>query len=283
MRYKGKYSLKENLIKGRGMRLIREMQIGKDKLGPLVQRILDARALSGNDRKKAAGDAAEDLIMQHLGNATQLNAAPFGNNFPFADVMTGSADDLRDSGNGDPGSAIFYSVKCCTQDGSFDAKQKLNPDDFCAGMEAAGFIDPDQEVVTFKWALYALTIDYDGDSVQIYKTPPLTIACYRDPENTTGGMGAGWVAGGSAKRPGASMGMKIANENWDGTTQIRSISQLESELGVSVRPVGVGSYSPKEKGPDKGKVDPAYDEGGPAMKGGRMPRNRDPGFRGTDV
>ena len=234
MRYKGKYSLKENLINGRGMRLIKEMRIGKDKMGPLVQRILDAKALTGQARRKTAGDAAEELIMQHLGNATQLNAAPFGNNFPFADVMTGSADDLRNSGNGDPGSAIFYSVKCCTQDGTFDAKQKLNPDDFCARMEAAGFIDPDQEVVTFKWALYALTIDYDGDAVQIYKTPPITVACYRDPENATGGMGAGWVAGGASKRPEVT-GMRIANENWDGNTQLRSISQLESELGVSVQ------------------------------------------------
>ena len=273
MRYKGKYSLKENLIKGRGMRLIKEMRIGKDKMGPLVQRILDARNLSGNARKKAAGDAAEELIMQHLGNAQQLNAAPFGNNFPFADVMVGNPQELSQSDNGDPGSAIYYSVKACTQDGTFDAKQKLNPDDFCARMEDAGFVRPDQQVVTFKWAMYALTIDYDGDAVQIYKTPPVTVACYRDPEDTTGGMGAGWKAGGASKRPEVT-GMTLANETWDGNTQLRSISQLESEIGVSVQLVGDGAYSPDSSG----KVDPAYDEGGP---GGY--RSRDPGFRGTDV
>ena len=273
MRYKGKYSLKENLIKGRGMRLIKEMRIGKDIMGPLVQKILDARNLSGNARKKAAGDAAEELVMQHLGNAQQLNAAPFGNNFPFADVMVGNPEELSQSDSGDPGSAIYYSVKACTQDGTFDAKQKLNPDDFCARMEDAGFVRPDQEVVTFKWAMYALTIDYDGDAVQIYKTPPITVACYRDPENTTGGMGAGWVAGGASKRPEVT-GMTLANETWDGNTQLRSISQLESEIGVSVQLVGDGAYSPDSSG----KVDPAYDEGGP---GGY--RSRDPGFRGTDV
>ena len=273
MRYKGKYSLKENLINGRGMRLIKEMRIGKDIMGPLVQKILDARNLSGNARKKAAGDAAEELVMQHLGNAQQLNAAPFGNNFPFADVMVGNPEELSQSDSGDPGSAIYYSVKACTQDGTFDAKQKLNPDDFCARMEDAGFVRPDQEVVTFKWAMYALTIDYDGDAVQIYKTPPITVACYRDPENTTGGMGAGWVAGGASKRPEVT-GMTLANETWDGNTQLRSISQLESEIGVSVQLVGDGAYSPDSSG----KVDPAYDEGGP---GGY--RSRDPGFRGTDV
>lgn len=271
MKYKGKYSLTENLINGRGMNLIAEMRIGKDKMGPLIQRILDARNLSGNARKKTAGDAAEELIVQHL-NGRQLNAAPFGNNFPFADVMTGNPQDLSQSDNGDPGSAIYYSVKACTQDGTFDAKQKLNPDDFCARMEAAGFIREDQDVVTFKWALYALTVDYDGDAVQIYKTSPITIACYRDREDTTGGMGAGWLAGGASKRPEVT-GMTIANENWSGETQIRSISQLETELGVSVRLVGEDSYSPDRSG----KVDPAYDQGG----GGGF-RSRDPGFRGTE-
>ena len=62
MKYKGKYSLTENLINGRGMNLIAEMRIGKDKMGPLIQRILDARNLSGNARKKTAGDAAEELL-----------------------------------------------------------------------------------------------------------------------------------------------------------------------------------------------------------------------------
>ena len=78
MKYRGKYSLKENLFRGRGMGLLTEMQMGPEVIQPLAKALYDARG----DQAKS-GAAGEAFIVRHL-NGRNLNSLE--PNFPFADV-----------------------------------------------------------------------------------------------------------------------------------------------------------------------------------------------------
>ena len=277
MKYKGKYSLVENLHKGRGMRLLNEMQIKPEEAKVLAQGILGARHITrqGNQRNRATGNAGELFIQQHLGGKNLNNVKP---NFPFADIYTGNLGDLAKSEEGTVQGLVFYSVKAASQVGSLDIKIDLNPNDFCADMEKFGHIRPDQDDVFIRWGVYFLSVQgvsAGADAVMIRKFGPVTVHMKRE--------GDDWIPVYVGKRPGRTLDQSgdVSSEGvplWSGNPQVRGIRNLEAAMGITHEIVAESDpYTESKTNPGRrsnaGKD--AYDPG----SGGAG--SSQPGFKGT--
>lgn len=276
MKYKGKYSLVEN-FRGRGMRLLNEMQIKPAEAKQLAQSLLSARNIprAGNQRNIATGNAGELFIERNIGgkNLNSIKA-----NFPFADVYQGNLADLGKSSEGTADGLIFYSVKGASQVGSLDIKIDLNPDDFCKEMAKLGHIGPEQEEVHIRWGVYMLSVQgvsAGADAVMIRKFGPVTVQMKK--------MGEEWVPVYVGKRPGRTKDQSgdVSDEGvplWSGSPQVRGVQKLEAAMGITHQIVAESDpFTESETNPGRrsnaGKN--AYDSG----DGGAA--NAQPGFKGT--
>ena len=297
MKYKGKYSLVENLLKNRP--LLVEANIPPDQARLYVQGLRVASgqesAVQGSpltDGSMDAGQIGEALIEKWLGGAENLNQ--YTNSFEFADLAVGNMSALGSSEDAAQDGLTFYSVKTMTQPGNFDAKQKLNPDGFCKDIERFGLgIRQDQNEVHFNWGVYVVALDETAERLLITKYGPINITCVRlggqvnrgeltgDASDTNRSPSprkeTGWVCVSASKRPGKSLDnvdpgkLGDMEADWSGNKEIRSPSALAAVMGITPE-------LKLEVDPYKGmKGDKPYDSG----TGNRNPNNPNrgrPGF-----
>ena len=259
MKYRGKYSLVENLLKT--TTLLTETNIAPDRARLYVQGLRIAGNLDApipgdplTDGSMDQGAIGEALVMEWLGNGENLNQ--YTASFEFADIAVGDTSLLGSSEDAAQPGLTFYSVKAMTQAGEFDAKQKLNPDGFCKDVEKYGLgIRPDQQEVCFNWGVYVVGLDEEAERVLITKFGPIDITCVRLGDNVvrgelTGRPGrpnrqpspakeSGWICVSASKRPGKSRDNVDAGKlgdmeaDWNGNRQIRTATDLASVMGIT--------------------------------------------------
>lgn len=272
----GKYSLTENLLSGSGLGLITEMQLSPAVIQDLADELLQVPGSgeTSSKRRKAAGDAGEKFIAQHLGGK---NTDTIETNFPMADIYVGNLSDLANSGgSGGTGGLIFYSVKASSQVGQHGVHQELNANAMANALDRHEMFLPDQTECKIRFGVYILTIDYDGDSVQVHKSDLHTILLKKGTD--------GWTAVDVQEQTSKLDRSKTTpHPHFNGGNDLRKPDDF-ARVGLELSQIGVGAFNKHiGDGDDRKQImDPdVHDSNKPFMRQGKNSRNRRSGFKGS--